>query len=578
MAFRPYILLAVFLASAPCHADVYINDLFTDHMVLQAAHPDAGVSEPRFYGTAGANETVEITFSSQHTSPHTYVAKPSGPEGGWSVSIDSPDLSAGQFAGPFSVEIVATTPTGETVNRVNFSDVYFGEVFVCAGQSNMELTLRATDNYTAEAAAADRYPNIRMFSPVHGTADAPVDYNYTGAWTVAHNDTVGAFSAVCYMMGRHLADHLGPNTILGLIETVIGGTTVHHWAPPEVGIGCNSTGMLPSKGEAAQYPPGWCWNRMVHPIAMNGTGFSVRQVAYYQGEADSGENDQFTPPAYACEMSNLVRFWRHQFGNEKLPFIIIQLPGGGGGCDPHGATSDEYDVRPGWKAIQWAQELAYRELDHTTTGLVTATDQGCCGLHFGHKSELARRLALWSRDLTFGDTTAAPRPPSLQFAAVESRSAPSVVLHFENAAGLHLQPAFSCDKLPRCIWPTKSAPLVNSSCCNASAPNIVSVRLDGFYYASGRHGKVETHLWGWVPANITIRPSNGTTADVIATPILPLPGTKGWPEYYNTYLGSDTFAVREVALMLGGDGCSLANENGMVVGAVGYTEVVVTDA
>lgn len=70
--------------------------------------------------------------------------------------------------------------------------------------------------------------------------------------------------------------------IVGLVEVSVGGTTIHHWVPTDIGISCNKTGQLPSKGEAAKYAPGWIYNGRMNPMLLGGQGMSVRSVLYYQ--------------------------------------------------------------------------------------------------------------------------------------------------------------------------------------------------------------------------------------------------------------------------------------------------------
>ena len=108
---------------------------------------------------------------------------------------------------------------------------------------------------------------------------------------------------MCWAHGRLLSGWLQQTKgadapIVGLVEVSVGGTTIHHWVPDYIGIGCNKTGILPSTGECVKYPPGWIFDARLNPMLLDGHGFSVRQMLYYQGEADSGENDRMSLRAY----------------------------------------------------------------------------------------------------------------------------------------------------------------------------------------------------------------------------------------------------------------------------------------
>jgi hypothetical protein len=163
----------------------------------------------------------------------------------------------------------------------------------------------------------------------------------------------------------------------------VGGTTIHHWVPDYIGVGCNKTGILPSKGECVQYPPGWIYDGKMNPMLLEGHGVSVRSVLYYQGEADSGENDRYTQEAYECELRGLVTSYRQAFGQPTLPVFIIQLPGIDGtvSFQHDNDTSLGTPTSLGWQAIQLAQQEV--GLNTPGVGLVMVPDFGCCGLHYG---------------------------------------------------------------------------------------------------------------------------------------------------------------------------------------------------
>jgi hypothetical protein len=203
----------------------------------------------------------------------------------------------------------------------------------------MKLGVSATDNKDEEYAFAQQLGSSVRINFVSGnlSLDGPQTSPTTGNWTFGSDNNgtiIGDFSAVCWGMGRRIAQwyaSTGSNApVVGLVEISVGGTTIHHWIPADAGIACNRTGQLPSKGEAQQYPPGWIYEGRMNPILLRGHGFSARSVLYYQGEADSGENDVFTKAAYECELNGLVSTYRRDFGQPDMPIVIVQLPGNGG--------------------------------------------------------------------------------------------------------------------------------------------------------------------------------------------------------------------------------------------------------
>ena len=206
-------LLALFLMLAvpavpQAAATVRLPRLVSDGMVLQR---DADVS---VWGWAAPREAVSVTFLGQ-----TYRAT-AGADGKWAVKL--PRLKAG---GPFEMNVAAS-------NRLVVKNILVGDVWLCSGQSNMELPMaRVRDKYPAEVANATN-PYIRQF-------DAPMTYVFKGpqadlpggAWAAADPQTVLKFSAIGYFFAKELyARYKVP---IGLIKAAVGGTPAEAWLSPE---------------------------------------------------------------------------------------------------------------------------------------------------------------------------------------------------------------------------------------------------------------------------------------------------------------------------------------------------------
>jgi sialate O-acetylesterase len=336
-------------------------------MVLQI--DDVGLPPVKIFGLAYTNETIVVEGSAGFPGPFTLIPittgaghwlPPGEPWGNWSVSFPAP-----HHRGPYSLTVRSVQNKSDSTTYTN---VMFGQVFFCAGQSNMKLTVSATDDAAAEYAAASALNDQIRINFVSGnlSLDGPQTSPTTGNWTVGGAQqglAIKDFSAICWAHGRLLTEWLNTNTstagtTVGLVEISVGGTTIHHWIPSYAGIECNRTGLLPNKGECVQYPPGWIYNGRMNPILLDGGGFSARLALYYQGEADSGENDKYTEAAYACELTGLVNSWRRAFAQPNMPIIVIELPGAGG------TTSFQHDndtakgsaTAQGWQAVQMAQQ------------------------------------------------------------------------------------------------------------------------------------------------------------------------------------------------------------------------------
>ena len=207
----PLGILAACLLPGPAHADVRLPVIFGDHMVLQqeATLP--------VWGWANPQEKVVVTFGNKQ------AVTTAGPDGKW--QIDLPALPAGTPAG--TLKVAGT-------NTITLNDVLVGEVWLCSGQSNMELPLAKTDN-AAGAAAQANDQQLRLCTVPSNLALAPRDdlsptTPRTDIWEVCTPETVGKFSAVGYYFGKNLRAAL--KRPVGLIEDAWGGTAAQVWTDP----------------------------------------------------------------------------------------------------------------------------------------------------------------------------------------------------------------------------------------------------------------------------------------------------------------------------------------------------------
>lgn len=183
--------------------------VFTDNMVLQR-----GIEVP-VWGKATANGKVTVLFEGQKKST---VADENGD---WQIRLNP--LTTG---GPFVLEVIGK-------ESIILANVMVGEVWVCSGQSNMEMPLAGwgkIDNYEEEIAAAN-YPNIRLFQVHKAMSLLPQPDVQADAWQECSPNTVPLFSAVAYFFGRKLHKEL--DIPIGLIHTSWGGTVAEAWTAPE---------------------------------------------------------------------------------------------------------------------------------------------------------------------------------------------------------------------------------------------------------------------------------------------------------------------------------------------------------
>lgn len=195
-------------------AQVKLLPLFSDNMVLQQK------TEAPIWGETRPNKTVEI-ITSWNKKRYTVQADA---QGKWKTKVDTP-----KAGGPYTVTISDGKP-------VELTNVMIGEVWICSGQSNMEMQVEGWGkvlNYEQEKKEADDYPNIRFLLVEKAMSPKPVE-NITAVengWQVCSSKSVADFSAAGYFFGRDLNKYR--NVPIGLIDTSWGGTIIETWTSNE---------------------------------------------------------------------------------------------------------------------------------------------------------------------------------------------------------------------------------------------------------------------------------------------------------------------------------------------------------
>ncbi|MDP4276872.1 MAG: sialate O-acetylesterase [Bacteroidota bacterium] len=190
-------------------AEVSVSPLFSDNMVLQQQ------SDAPIWGEATPNSLVQLTTSWDKS----ICQIRSDEKGHWKTLLKTPS-----WGGPYTIRI-------RCGNQLNLKNVLIGEVWICAGQSNMEMPLAGwgkVANYQQEITNAD-YPQIRLLQVNRNTSVSPLNaFQATGGgWQLCSPKTIAGFSSVSYFFGRDLAEKTG--IPIGLINTAWGGTVIEAW-------------------------------------------------------------------------------------------------------------------------------------------------------------------------------------------------------------------------------------------------------------------------------------------------------------------------------------------------------------
>ena len=198
-------LFTTILIIATTFANITLPKIFGDNMVLQRNKPIS------IWGFASAGEKVIVQFNGQTKSTKADKA------GKWQVM-----LSPEKEGGPFQLSVKGK-------NQLTIQNILVGEVWICSGQSNMEMPIEGwgkINNYQQEIASAN-YSQIRHFK-IPNTVSTTLKDDITGGdWKVCSTSTAGDFSATAYFFARELYNQL--KVPIGLINTSWGGTMSEAW-------------------------------------------------------------------------------------------------------------------------------------------------------------------------------------------------------------------------------------------------------------------------------------------------------------------------------------------------------------
>ncbi len=394
-------LVATALLGAPASADVSLNNMFGDHMVLQQ-----GIKN-KVWGKADPGEAVTVTFAGQR---HAATA---GPDGSWHVFLDP----VAEYGGPHVLIVKGK-------NEVSFQDVLVGEVWVCSGQSNMQWSVNQSNDADLEKVAA-KFPTIRLVSvPQTGTQEP--QWNFGGKWQVCSPETVGDFSAVGYFFGRQLQQTLG--VPVGLVDNAWGGSAAEAWVKRDKLAAHASLkalherwkktedGLEAAKAEFATAHAAWkvesekakAEDKKVPPEPKNpesqmtgnqrpgnihagvlspSIGYGIRGVIWYQGESNAGRAHQ-----YRTLFPFMIASWREEWGIGDFPFYWVQL-----------ADYRAEKAEPGesdWAELREAQTMTMKALPNTGEAVIIDIGEGK-DIHPKNKQDVARRLARWALTETY---------------------------------------------------------------------------------------------------------------------------------------------------------------------------------
>ena len=284
-------------------AKVRLPHLIGDNMVIQQQ------TDVRLWGWDVPGRTVTVTTS---WSSDVQKAK-TGKDGRWLVKVKSPKASYT----PLSI----TFDDGE---QTTINNVLAGEVWVCAGQSNMEMPVKGFwqcpvkdyNQWVIESAGHHGVHSVKIPSVMRVEPQEDAECQ----WRVCGPQTVGDFSATGYFFARVM--HQALDIPIGLIEANKGGSRVESWLTKE-----NLQKYTSDPTDSVAIAQRWSQNDYLRSLLWgNGTfnpilNYTVKGILYYQGCSNVGDpGDQ-----YSQRLKLLVDQWRQQFGLGDIPFYFVEI-------------------------------------------------------------------------------------------------------------------------------------------------------------------------------------------------------------------------------------------------------------
>jgi sialate O-acetylesterase len=294
-------IIAIFLilGSIQMNAKIKLPALFSDNMMLQQK------SKAPMWGWADKNESISIKTS---WDSKIYKAKADN-QGKWKLELQTPVAG-----GPFTIEVSQGKET------IVVKNVLIGEVWLCSGQSNMEMPLKGFSGQPVkkgnEIIVKSTNATIRLITIPRATVLEPLE-DFEGKWEIASPKSTANFSATAWYFGSLLQQVL--NVPVGLIHVSYGGSSMEAWMNQEMLKDFESAKIPTKKEDLAKNPnrvATTLYNGMLSPVI----GYGIKGCIWYQGESNYERASEYT-----ALMKKMVSSWRTLWNQGDFPFYYAQI-------------------------------------------------------------------------------------------------------------------------------------------------------------------------------------------------------------------------------------------------------------
>lgn len=281
-------------------AQVKLPAIVSSNMVLQRN------TTVKLWGWAGANEKLIIKTSWLKEA----ITVQADADGNWMI-----DAKTTNSKEPQTIAIKSKT------SDILLENIVFGEVWLCSGQSNMEMSFKGYVGQPiyrgSDAVAKSNNPNLRLFNVTKysGSKTPLKDVEKYTAWQKASPENVADFSAVAYFYGSQLQEIL--DVPVGIIHSSWSGSCVEAWISPEIMSSFQKVDL--KDVDISIKPkeiPTVLYNSMINPLIP----YTIKGMLWYQGESNKGEPEKYTKLFPA-----MVQDWRNRWGIGNFPIYYTQI-------------------------------------------------------------------------------------------------------------------------------------------------------------------------------------------------------------------------------------------------------------
>lgn len=423
------LVIAVLIIPVLSKADIKLPAVFKSNMVLQQN------TNARIWGNADANEKFNVIAS--WGEELNVIANA---QGKWAIEIPTPKGSHT----PQQIILKGN-------NEIFLNNILIGEVWLCSGQSNMQWSVRNSNNAYTEINKAD-YRSIRFFNVPRAMSWKPED-DVDAKWEVCSPETTANISAIGYFFGRKLLTEL--DVPIGLILSSWGGSGAQAWMEKEATSKDGHKDIVDwydkheqqmkdqrfewmkssaawranqKEGEAIDYSsrpsrgklpgdnhiPFALYNAMINPLKT----FSIKGALWYQGESNVSRANQ-----YRSLFPAMIKGWRNAWNQGDFPFYFVQIA-------PY-----HYNDYDGVKSAE-LRDAQLKTLDLVkNTGMVSVSDISPINdIHPRGKQEVARRLAMLALHNDYNKLDGEYTSPLYNSHKIDSKS---IILSFDHAKELN---------------------------------------------------------------------------------------------------------------------------------------------